>query len=157
MKGLPKATTDQCPLRHMPDSTGLMLGGCKHVDTQAIYIARHSISVRQVLTQVLQGKRGGYYVTADVGTLEGLQQLGAHSKRIPDFVIPDECSWSLLQDLCTKGNTTTHVRDSLRPDIMLIQNINLERQRYIQEEHMTLLNPFMPSNERRKVWIVEGG
>ena len=113
MKGLPNATTDQCPLCHMPDSTGHMLGGCMHREMKAMYIARHDKAMRQVLKQVLQGKHGGYYVIADVGTLEGLQQLGAHSKRIPDFVIPEECSF--LQD--AEGNTTTH--DRLRPDIML--------------------------------------
>ena len=60
-----------------------------------------------------------------------------------------------MQD--SEGNTTTHYRDRLRPDIMLVQVTDLERQHYTREEYVTPLNPTMPNNACRKVWIVEGG
>ena len=43
--------------------------------------------MRKLLKQVLSGKHGAHYVIiiADVGTLEGLKQLGVHNKRIPPF------------------------------------------------------------------------
>ena len=153
MKGLPKASNDLCPLCHRPDSAGHMLGGCMNADMKALYIARHDKAMRHVLKQVLKGQHGGYYVIADVGTLEGLQQMGAHSKRIPDFIIPEECP--LVQE--AEGNTTTHDRERLRPDIMLVQVNDVERQNYTTKANMPALNTSMPDNTPRKAWIVEGG
>ena len=53
---------------------------------KAMYIARHDKAMRKILKQVVQGQHGSFYIVANVGTLEGLQQLGVHSKRIPDFL-----------------------------------------------------------------------
>ncbi len=44
-----------------------------------------------VVQGLTKGRFGGFYLIADVGRLEGLKELGVHSKRIPAFVLPDRC------------------------------------------------------------------
>ena len=46
--------------------------------------------MRKFLKQLLSGKLGEHNVTADMGALEGLQQLGVHNKRIPAFILQDD-------------------------------------------------------------------
>ena len=157
-KGQPKATHDRCPLCNQPDSAGHLLGGCSHKEMQALYIARHDKAMRKLLKQVLSGKHGAHYVIADVGTLEGLKQLGVHNKRIPSFVLQDDTLPA--QDTCDcteEQQTGTHERDKLRPDIMLVELADIEREAHGAGEEMPLLNATVQNNRRRKVWIVEGG
>ena len=89
-KGQPKATHDRRPICNKPDSAGHLLGGCSNKEMKAMYIARHDKAMRKLLKQVLSGKHGAHYVIADVGTLEGLKQLGVHNKRIPPFTLQDD-------------------------------------------------------------------
>ena len=49
------------------------------------------------------------------------------------------------------------MRQNCPKDLMLVQATDLERQHYTREEYVTPLNPTMPNNACRKVWIVEGG
>ncbi|KAL3151126.1 hypothetical protein ABBQ38_012992 [Trebouxia sp. C0009 RCD-2024] len=53
------------------------------------YIARHDKAMRAVVQAFTKGRLGSYYLIADVGRLEGLKELGVHSKRVPAFVLPD--------------------------------------------------------------------
>ena len=157
-KGQPKATHDRCPLCNKPDSAGHLLGGCSHKEMKALYIARHDKAMRKLLKQVLSGKHGAHYVIADVGTLEGLKQLGVHHKRIPSFVLQDDTLPA--QDTCDcteEQQTGTHERDKLRPDIMLVELTDIEREAHGAGEEMPLLNATVQNNRPRKVWIVEGG
>ena len=134
-----------------------MLGGCSHKEMKAMYIARHDKAMRKLLKQVLNGKHGAHYVIADVGTLEGLKQLGVHNKRIPSFVLQDDTLPAQDTCNCTQEQTGTHERDKLRPDIMLVELTDIERKAHMTGEEMPLLNATMQNNRPRKVWIVEGG
>ena len=157
-RGQPKATHDRCPLCNKSDSAGHMLGGCSHKEMKALYIARHDKAMRKLLKQVLSGKHGAHYTIADVGTLEGLQQLGVHGKRIPAFILQDDNLPTQDTHDCTQEEQTRmHERDKLRPDIMLVELTDKEREAYMTGEDMPLLNATMQTNRPRKVWIVEGG
>ncbi|KAL3155506.1 hypothetical protein ABBQ38_15503 [Trebouxia sp. C0009 RCD-2024] len=157
-RGQPKAIHDRCPLCNKSDSAGHMLGGCSHKEMKALYIARHDKAMRKLLKQVLSGKHGAHYTIDDVGTLEGLQQLGVHGKRIPAFILQDDDLPTQDSHDCTQEEQTRmHERDKLRPDIMLVELTDIEREAYMTGEEMPLLNATMQTNQPRKVWIAEGG
>lgn len=59
--------------------------------------------------------------------------------------------------LFMEEHTSTHERDKLRPDMMLVEFTVIEREAYVAGEDMPLLNATMQTNRPRKVWIVEGG
>ncbi len=64
------------------------------------------------------------------------------------------------QDTCDctqEQQTGTHERGKLRPDIMLVELTDVEREAHMAGEEMALLNATMQTNRPRKVWIVEGG
>ena len=89
LSGEPIAKDTRCPLCGDPDSAGHMLGHCQHKELKALYIARHDKAMRKIIKEVMKGQHGSHFIIADVGQLEGLRQLGVHSKRIPEFVLPD--------------------------------------------------------------------
>ncbi|KAL3144207.1 hypothetical protein ABBQ32_003988 [Trebouxia sp. C0010 RCD-2024] len=97
--------------------------------------------MRKLLKQVLSGKHGAHYTIADVGTLEGLQQLGVHNKRILAFIFKDDDLPTQDTYDCThEEQTRTHERDKLRPDIMLVEFTDIEREACMAGEEMPLLN-----------------
>ena len=60
---------------------------------------------------------------ADVGQPETLRQLGVHSKRVPQFVLPDH---NLLQGYIVAHNVASdkdleQIRNKLRPDTMIVK------------------------------------
>ena len=122
-----------------------------------MYIARHDKAMRKLLKQALSGKHGANYVIADVGTLEGLKQLGVHNKRIPLFILQDDNPPTQdTHNSTQEEDTRTHARAKLRPDIMLVELTDIERQAYLAGKEMTLLSANVQNNRPRKVWIVEG-
>ena len=44
-----------------------------------------------LLQACTKSNKGGYYLIADVGQLDSLKEIGAHSKRGPAFLLPDSC------------------------------------------------------------------
>ena len=71
----------------------------------------------------MKGRRGSHFTIADVGRLEGLCQLGIHSKKIPEFVLPNE---SLAQSYiaaynAAPDNNPEQIRNKLRPDVMIAE------------------------------------
>ena len=69
-----------CPLCRHEDSGGHILGACLHKDMKEQYIARHDKAMRAVIQAFTKGRHGGFYLIADVGHLEGLKEIGVHSK-----------------------------------------------------------------------------
>jgi len=62
-----------------------------HPDMSKQYIARHDEAMRTVIQAFTIGQCGSHYLIADVGKIEGLKDIGVHSKRVPAFVLPDRC------------------------------------------------------------------
>ena len=73
------------------DSGGHILGACLHKDMNKQYIARHDKAIRAVVQAFtnLKGRHGGFYLSADVGHLESLKELGVQSKRVATCVLPN--------------------------------------------------------------------
>ena len=59
-----------------------------HPDMSKQYIARHDKAMRTVIQAFTKGQCGSHYLIADVGKIEGLKDIGVHSKRVPAFVLP---------------------------------------------------------------------
>ena len=156
-KGQPKATDDRCPLFGMQDSAGNILGGCMHEDMKALYIARHDRAMRQLLKQVLHGKHEAHYIIADVGTLDGLQQMGVHAKSIPAFVIPANSTLAPQQQGTVEDQARTHDRDEMRPDSIIVEILDGERATYVTKEPTQALTSHMQNGKPSKIWVVEGG
>ncbi len=55
--------------------------------------------MRAVIQAFTKGQCGSHYLDADVGKIEGLNDIGVYSKRVPAFVLPDRCykqgAWTL--------------------------------------------------------------
>ena len=83
-----------------------------HPDMSKQYIARHDKAMRTVIQAFTKGLCGSHHLIADIGTIEGLKDIGVHSQRLPAFVLPDSC----LQGACTlwwrgvscRGEQQTH-------------------------------------------------
>ena len=48
--------------------------------------------MRTVIQAFTERQCGSHYLIADVTKIEGLKDMGAHSKRVPAFVLPDRYS-----------------------------------------------------------------
>ncbi len=53
-----------------------------HPDMSKQYIARHDKAMRTVIQAFTKGQCGSHYLIADVGKIEGLKDIGVHSKRV---------------------------------------------------------------------------
>ena len=62
-----------------------------HPDMSKQYIARHDKAMRTVIQAFTKGQCGSHHLIADVGKIEGLKDIGVHSKRVPAFVLPEIC------------------------------------------------------------------
>ena len=48
-----------------------------------MYIARHAEAMRLIMKDIQKGGMGSFYCTADVGTADALEELGASAKAPP--------------------------------------------------------------------------
>ena len=79
-------STGQCPLCGSADSATHILGECPaHT---ALHIQRHDAVGRCILKHLRKGAHGGYYIIADVGSMEKLSPYGITEKRIPLWMMP---------------------------------------------------------------------
>lgn len=62
---------------------------CYLVDDLQTDIARHDGAMRKTTKEVMKGRFWGHFVIADVGLTRGFHKLGVHSKRTPEFVLPN--------------------------------------------------------------------
>ena len=105
---LPFSQTDACPLCRQPDSCGHILGGCQHRAMKGLYITRHDEAVRKTVKAIRAGSLGGSFCIMDAGTMDGVLNVAAHGKRIPNFLLPDIDPDTLKR---------------MRPDILLIEGL----------------------------------
>lgn len=166
MSGEGIARDSRCPLCRQQDSGGHIAGGCLHRDMKKQYIARHDKAMRAVVQAFTKGSLGSFYLIANVGRLEGLKELGVHSKRVPAFVLPDRylqgrnLDPQVGRDFLHRGVADS--RSKMRPDIMIVEMTAAEQQTYIPFGDMTgatlpTLPALMQNGKARRIWIVEGG
>ena len=96
-----------CPLCGLPDSCGHILGGCKHRQLRAMYIARHNHAVRKVAAALCKHTDAAYTVL-DACRADELGTHGADSNRVPEFLLP----------LAPEAE-----RRRMRPDILRVQGL----------------------------------
>ena len=166
MPGQGIAKDSLCPQGGQEDSGGHILGSCLHHDMKKQYIARHDKAMRAVLQAFTKGKNGSFYLIADVGKEEGLKELGAHSKRVPSFVLPDQYIQSRgLDPQAGRGLLQRRVadcRNKMRPDLMIVEMTTAEQRicllhNDVSGEDLQALSSRMPNGSARRIWIVEGG
>ena len=161
LNGEPVAKDTKCLLCGNPDSAGHILGHCQHKELKAHYIARHDMAMRKIIKEVMKGQSGSHFIIADVGQLEGLRQLGVHSKRIPEFVLHDRNlpqSYMAAQNRnVTSDNGPEQIRNKLKPDLMIVEMSAIEHEQHMQHATMAQLSPQMLDGKPRKVWVAEAG
>jgi hypothetical protein len=87
MEGQGIARDTHCPLCKDADSIGRILGSCTHSEVKKVYISRHDKAMRLIMKGIQNGSLGNFYCTADVGTAAVMEELGATSKRLPEWLI----------------------------------------------------------------------
>ena len=139
---------------------------CSDISKQ--YIARHDKAMKTVIQAFTKGQCGSHYLIADVGKVEGLKDIGVHSKRVPAFVLPDRCLQARgLDPMVERGllqGGAADTRSKTRPDMMIVEMTAADQQRYLHHDdnsgsicRLTPLTPVMPSGNPRSIKIVEGG
>ena len=122
--------------------------------------------MRMLIKEFTKGSKGSHYLIADVGTVDTLKNIGVHSKRIPDFVLPDAHIQHTTRNVPSCSNHSTcrmdDVRKKMRPDMMIVEMTDTEQQTYLPHDTNTgsrlpNLQRTMPNGKARKVTIVEGG
>ena len=113
-----------------------------------MYIARHDEAMRLLMKEIQKGGMGSFYCTADVGTAEVMEELGADSKRLPD--------WLITTETMHKHGFPSEDKRKLRPDCMVVevphQGPGLKRNRDGSQCVSTQIG-----GRPRRVWIVELG
>jgi len=141
-------------------------GSCMHPDMSKQYIARHDKAMRTVIQAFTKGQCGSHYLIADVGKVEGLKDMGVHSKRVPALVLPDRCLQARgLDPTVGRGFLQRGAADTqskMRPDMMIVEMTAAEQQQYLRHDdnsgsRLTPLTPVMPSGNPRSIKVVEGG
>ena len=82
MPGQAIARDTRCPLCRGDDSQGHIFGSCMYPDMSKQHIARHDKAMRTVIQAFTKGQCGSHYLIADIGKIEGLKDIGVHSKRV---------------------------------------------------------------------------
>ncbi len=91
MPGQPIARDTHCLPYRDDDSQQHIVGSCMHTDMSKQHIARHGKAMRTVIQAFTTRECGSHYLIANVERIEGLKDMGMHSKRAPAFVLPDTC------------------------------------------------------------------
>ena len=135
-----------------------------HPDMSKQYIARHDEAMRTAIQAFTQGQCGSHYLIADVGKVEGLKDIGMHSKRVPGFVlrrILDTCLQARDSDptvrrgFLQRGAADTSSK--MRPDMMIVEMSTAEQQQYLcygdtsgSGSGLTALTPMTSNGKERK-------
>ncbi len=130
------------------------------------YIARHDKAMRTVIEAFTKGQCGSHYLIADVGKIEGLKDIGVHSKRVPAFILPERCLQARgLDPTVERGFLQRGAADTqskMRPVMMIAEMTTAEQQQYLHHDddsgfRLTPLTPMMPNGNPRSIKIVKGG
>ena len=127
-------------------------------------ISKQYIAMKTVIQAFTKGQCGSHYLIADVGKVEGLKDIGVHSKRVPAFVLPDRCLQARgLDPMVERGflqGGAADTRSKTRLDMMIVEMTAAEQQRYLHHDDnsgsICRLTPVMPNGNPRSIKIVEG-
>ncbi len=125
--------------------------------------------MRTVIQAFTKGQCGSHYLIANVGKMEGLKDIGVHSKRIPE----NSSLCAPRQMFTSKGlgpyggegflaGGAADTRSKMRPDMMIVEMTTAEQQQYLRHDdnsgsRLTPLTPMMPYGNPRSIKIVGGG
>ena len=93
----------------MPDTTGHILGSCRHPELKACYIARHNKALLRIHSAFMQGSKATSLLILDATARDQLPH-GVYHNRIPQWMLP-----TVPPDILKK----------LRPDILLMDGFPL--------------------------------
>jgi ribonuclease HI len=106
-------SSGQCPLCGGADSATHIMGECPA--HKALHIQRHDATGRCILKHMRKGAHGGYYMIADVGSMEKLAPLGIVHKRIPDWMMPGGADAPSRFDIAMLHKRDLDVIDGVTP------------------------------------------
>jgi hypothetical protein len=69
--------------------------------------------MRLIMKEIQNGSLGNFYCTADVETAVVMEELGADSKRLPE--------WLITPDTMQKCDFSPENKQKLRPDCMIVE------------------------------------
>jgi len=95
------ARDTHCPFGKDADAIGHILGSCTHSEVKKVYISRHDKAVRLIMKEIQNGSLGNFFCTADVGTAVAMEELGAGSKRLPNWLVTQTQCRSVTSPLTT--------------------------------------------------------
>ena len=120
-----------CPLSHThgraPDTSGHILGSCRHPELKACYIARHNKALVRIHSAFLLGSKASSMMILDATSRKKLP-TGVYHNRIPQWMLP---------------SVTPAILDALRPDILLLDGFPL-----VEAPPLSVLN-LSPAHLRR--------
>ena len=92
-----------------PDTTGHILGSCRHPELKACYISRHNKALLRIHSTFLQGSKASSLLILDA-TARAKLPHGVYHNRIPQWMLPSVPLGTL---------------DKLRPDVLLMDGFPL--------------------------------
>jgi hypothetical protein len=115
MEGEGIARDTHCPLCKDADSIGHILGNCTHSEITKLYISRHDKAMRLIMKEMQNGSPENFYCMTDVyvGTAVVMEDLGANSKRLPE--------WLITPNTMRKCDFSPENKQKLRPDCMIVE------------------------------------
>ena len=124
-----------CPMCHLPDSAGHMLGGCVHKHAKGMIIKRHNQATWETYNAISAGDKGNIYTLIDAGIED--QQDNDEKLHGPDDALQEHQDSHEVLD-CYDGlnghkgasiqewmlpNVENDLRSKLRPDIIRINGL----------------------------------
>jgi hypothetical protein len=130
-----------------------ILRNCTHSEVKIVYVSRHDEAMTLIMKETQNGSLGKIYCMADVGTAVVMAELGAYSKRLPEWLITpntmQKCDFS----------PENHCKQKLRPDCMIVEIAHEEIDRALKKRTRNGDNkvPTQINDRPRKIWLMELG
>jgi hypothetical protein len=106
---------------------------------------------RLIMREIQNGSLGNFYFTADVGTAVVMEELGANSTRLPD--------WLIAPNTMQKCDFSPETKQKLRPDCMIVEITNDEIDRALKKRTRNgdTNVPTQINGRPRNIWLIELG
>jgi hypothetical protein len=125
MEGQGIARDTHCSLCKDADSIGHILGSCTRSEVKIVYISRHDKAMRLIMKEFKNGSLGNFYCMADIGTAVVMEEIGANSKRLPE--------WLITPNTMQKCDISPEIKLKLRPDSMIVEITHEEIDRALKK------------------------
>ena len=110
--------------------------------------------MRMLIKECTKGPKGSHYLIADVGTVDTLKSIGVHSKRIPEFVLPDAHIQHTTQNIASCSYHSTcrmdDARKKMMPDMVIVEMTDTEQH---TGSRLPNLQRTMPNGKARKLRV----